>query len=101
MAIGDTDSDVLIRRLVRLGRSREEIAEQLGLTREQLRDRIAALWSRTRTGGGFLDPTPEQIAERAAIERESWSEHEFYRRSTGLPPDWTPPLLSVRGSLDW
>lgn len=101
MARGDTDQDLLVRRLIRLGVDREEIARQTGLTADELRQRIAELWRRSRVDSEFGDPTPAEIAERAAIERQNWSEHEYYRRSIGLPPDWTPPMCSVRGSSDW
>jgi hypothetical protein len=38
------------------------------------------------------DPTPSEIAERAAEVRKKWSEHEEQRRSRS-PQQWTPPSI--------
>lgn len=35
-----------------------------------------------------IEPTPEEIAERAAEVREEWSEAEHYRRSGFRAPAW-------------
>jgi hypothetical protein len=45
------------------------------------------------------DPTPEEIAERAAEVRRSWPEGEAERRLVGYAPgqSWTPPAFSYDG----
>jgi len=39
------------------------------------------------------DPTPEQIAERAAAERARWSDAERRQRQVGLAADWRPTVV--------
>lgn len=58
---------------------------------------------------GERAPTPEQIAQRAAILRQLWSHAEHYRRAGKSPPawaedrrdvrpeSWTPPGISAGG----
>lgn len=104
----DSRLDHDIRVALRAGHSRQAVAKSLGMTLAELEQRIRATYMAAHELGlrrladraREPDPTPEEIAERAAIERQSWSEHEYYRRSIGLPPDWTPPMCSVRGSSD-
>jgi hypothetical protein len=41
----------------------------------------------------FTEPTIEQIAKRAAIERANWSDAEHYKRAGEIPPEereWQP-----------
>lgn len=84
----DAELDRRIRGLVTRRYSREYIAERLGISVAEVAERIARSWGRSTgklTGKSQqVDPTPEEIAERAAIERQSWSESE-HRRRAGLP----------------
>jgi len=41
------------------------------------------------------DPTPEEIAERAAEVRATWTENEEAKRRTGPAPIWAVPVFSV------
>lgn len=105
----DEATDIRIRAMVVRRYPRERIAAEVGLTLDELRQRIARIW-RTNyhtqvaaTGRmpqeRLADPTPEEIAERAAEVRQSWSEAE-HRRRAGLPETsaWEAPTVSVRGS---
>lgn len=105
----DAARDVRIRAMVVRRYPRERIAAELGLTLDELKTAIARIW-RTNyhaqvaaTGRmpqeRLADPTPEEIAERAAEVRQGWSEME-HRRRAGLPESagWEAPTISVRGS---
>lgn len=105
----DAARDVRIRAMVVRRYPRERIAAELGLTLDELKTAIARIW-RTNyhaqvaaTGRmpqeRLADPTPEEIAERAAEVRQGWSELE-HRRRAGLPESagWEAPTISVRGS---
>lgn len=80
--------DKRIRGMVCRRYRRRDIAERLGVPLPELNERIKRMWmaSHMKLGGrnGHPDPTPQEIAERAAIERQSWSEAE-HRRRAGLP----------------
>ena len=105
----DAARDVRIRAMVVRRYPRWRIAAEVGLTLDELRAAIARIW-RTNyhtqvaaTGRmpqqRLADPTPEEIAERAAEVRQGWSEME-HRRRAGLPESagWEAPTISVRGS---
>lgn len=95
-----------IRSGLRYGKTRSEIAAELGLTLLQLEQAVQATYRRARDLGVertadrvFGDPTEDEIAERSAIERQNWSEAEHRRRAGLLPPDWTPPVVQWLGSI--
>ena len=108
----DAAVDRRIRAMVVRRYPRAEIAEQLGLTLPELGQRISRIWTthyhlQLRNAEAERqrlerepDPTPEQIAERAAEVRQHWSELE-HRRRAGLPETsgWEAPTVSVRGFL--
>lgn len=83
----------LVRRLWLSGVPCHQIAGSLGITystlRARLSDQLKDLPRRGRGAGGGhqprepADPTPEQIAERAAAVRQSWSEEERELRWVG------------------
>lgn len=89
-------------RLWSSGETVSDIALALGISQTflyRLKDRYG-LPSRQRGGVAFtiVDPSPEEIAERAAVERSRWSEEERQRRMVGVPRDrWTPPAFSHNG----
>ena len=107
----DAAVDRRIRAMVVRRYPRSEIAEQLGLTLPELGQRIARIWTthyHTQLKSAEAerqrlerepDPTPEEIAERAAEIRAGWTEVE-HRRRAGLPETsgWEAPQVSVRGS---
>lgn len=41
------------------------------------------------------DPTPQEIAERAAAERARWSQAERIKREVGRAADWRPTVVPV------
>lgn len=105
----DEATDIRIRAMVVRRYPREQIAAEVKLTLDELRARIGRIW-RTNyhtqvavTGRmpqeRLADPTPEEIAERAAQIRAGWSELE-HRRRAGLAETsgWEAPTVSVRGS---
>lgn len=64
-----------------------EIGVSLWILNKRLEDQLDDLPRRGRGRGlkrKAADPTPEEIAERAAIERERWSDEERDRRWRGF-----------------
>jgi hypothetical protein len=53
---------------------------------------LATMYGLEGEGPDDDDPTPSEIAERAAEVRKKWSEHEEQRRSRS-PQQWTPPSI--------
>lgn len=85
----------------------DEIAERLGMTRSQLfgtarrfllpprpKNRAA-----NRTGAKLVDPTPEEILERAAAIRANWTpEIRAQRCVGGRKSRWTAPAFRSRAT---
>lgn len=73
--------------LAAAGHSRREIAEMLGIRSGSLHallQRYGVQPKRVvRSGVPTVDPTPDQIAERAAAVRAGWSDAERHRRAGG------------------
>lgn len=89
-------------RLWSSGESVSDIALALGISQSML---YRLKWqyglpSRQRGGVAFtiVDPSPEEIAERAAVERSRWSEDERHRRIVGnRHVRWTAPAFRYDG----
>jgi hypothetical protein len=86
----------LLRRLLRGGATRDEAAAAAGITRSLLDTRLRDQLSDLRVGRGrrerdrtIRDPTPEQIRQRAAAIRATWSDEEAESRRANFhgPPD--------------
>jgi len=98
----------------------EDIAADVGLTTQQVQLRIRAIWQASERESSTRrpdDPTPEEIAERAAECRARWSETDFLvRRGLAVPSGrqcsatatphyqedgyWRPPVVTAR-DLGW
>ena len=98
----------------------EDIAADVGLTTQQVQLRIKAIWQASERESSTRrpdDPTPEEIAERAAECRARWSETDFLvRRGLAVPSGrqcsatatphyqedgyWRPPVVTAR-DLGW
>lgn len=86
-----------LRILLPAGATRDEAAAEVGITRSLLDTRLRDQLRDLRVGRGrrerrqpVADPTPEEIAARAAEVRRSWTEEERDRRRlnfSGPPPD--------------
>lgn len=82
------DQERTVRRALLGGATRTEAAELAGITRQRLDTRLRDQLADIRVGQGRReqrrqrepDPTPEEIAIRAAAIRETWSEEEANRR---------------------
>lgn len=91
-----------LRELWSSGESVSDIALSLGVSQSmlyRLKDQYG-LPSRQRGGVAFtiVDPTPEEIAERAAVERSRWSDEERHRRIVGSRHlRWTAPAFQYDG----
>lgn len=91
-----------VRELWTTERSNSDIAAELGLSLLQLyaAGRKLKLRNRSvyvnRVYERSVDPTPEQIAERAAAIRAEWPEGEAERRLVGnvAAPRWTIPAFT-------
>ena len=99
----------------------EAIAADVGLTPAQVELRIRAIWQASERESSVRrpdDPTPEEIAERAAECRQRWSETDFLvRRGLAVPSGrqaglaasqphyledghWRPPVITAR-DMGW
>lgn len=81
---------MLLWKLWHNGTTPEAICTQMGITHTRLMGlakrfnlRGAEKLRKPRTGKPVIDPTPEEIAERAAITRASWTPEEMERRRVG------------------
>ena len=95
----------------------EQIAADVGLTPAQVELRIRAIWQASERKSSVRrpdDPTPEEIEERAAEERQRWSETDYLvRRGLAVPSGrqaglaasqphyledghWRPPVVTAR-----
>jgi hypothetical protein len=80
--------DATIRRLTFARVPREHIAEAVGMTADELAERITTIW-RNASGRGAPDeeercPTPDEILKRAAELRRRWTpEQREARRMAG------------------
>jgi transposase len=91
-----SEVETTVRRLV-LGRvSRREIAEQVGLSVAEVQAIVHRLWSKGTPTPSTADPTPQEIAERAAEIRERWSEWDYRVRSVQLPEPCEMPVVTWR-----
>jgi len=98
----------------------EQIAADVGLTPGQVELRIRAIWQASERESSVRrpdDPTPEEIAERAAECRQRWSETDYLvRRGLAVPSGrqcaatstphyledghWRPPVVTAR-DMGW
>jgi len=79
----------------------EQIAEDTGLTPKQVQLRITAIWQASERESSTRrpdDPTPEEIAERAAWCRSRWTEHDWAVRSGSSVAPVEMPRLSWTGA---
>lgn len=81
---------MLLWKLWHNGTSADEICTQLGISHTRLLGlakrfnlRDAEKIRRPRTGKPVIDPTPEELAQRAAVVRASWTPEERERRRLG------------------
>jgi hypothetical protein len=105
-------TDDQVRRATELwssGQTLDELCRAIGCNRDVLverrRDQLAHLPKRTRGVGpkniGAPDPTPDEIVERCATIRATWSEVERLNRRAGpgAPVDsWVGPRDGGRGA---
>jgi len=97
-----------------------QIADDVGLTPGQVELRIRAIWQASERESSVRrpdDPTPQEIAERAAECRQRWSETDYLvRRGLAVPSGrqcvatstphyledghWRPPVVTAR-DLGW
>lgn len=88
------DVEQMLRRLLRRGFTRDEAAAEVGITRStldaRLRDQLADLrvgqGRRERKRRTYVDPTPEEIEQRAAEIRAAWTEDELHERKLNFNP---------------
>lgn len=91
-----------LRELWRTERTNADIAAELGITTVQLyvagrKLKLEQRWGHVRrVYEKHTDPTPEEIAERAAAIRAEWPEGEAERRLVGnvTNPRWTMPAFT-------
>lgn len=91
-----------LRELWKTERTNADIAEELGITAVQLyvagqKLKLGQRWGCVRrVYEKPVDPTPEEIAERAAEIRAEWPEGEEERRLVGnvAAPRWTIPAFT-------
>lgn len=81
------DQELLIRAALEAGMTRDEAAAAAGISRSRLdtrlRDQLADLrvgQGRRERRRGYVDPTPEEIEQRAAEVRARWTDDERHER---------------------
>lgn len=88
------DVEQMLRRLLRRGFTRDEAAAVVGITRSTLEARLRDQLADIRVGQGRrerkrrtqADPTPEEIAHRAAEIRAAWTDDELHERRLNFNP---------------
>ena len=96
---GDVDRRIRAMRVRRY--SLDEIAADTGLTPQQVASRITMIWQKAEADcqqPAWGDPTPQEIAERAAEIRERWSEHDYRVRSGTPEPAIEPQRFRWTGT---
>ena len=75
----------------------DKIAKRLGVSASKVYSMAKSLGLEKRDF--FVDPTPQELEERAAEIRKNWSRAERESRLVGgkfRPESWTPPLVKLR-----
>ena len=92
-----TDAE-LLEQMWLAGASVLEIAARLGCQPSAIyKLRLELGLSRRKTlRAAKADPTPEEIASRAAEVRAKWSDDELQRRAVGRGCDWGVPMVRRR-----
>ncbi len=83
-----------LRKLLRRGWTRDEAAAEVGITRSTLEARLRDQLADVRVGQGrrerkrrtYVDPTPEEIEQRAAEIRAAWTDDELHERKLNFNP---------------
>ena len=77
------DPDHIDRTIRRMKRARvpgEQIAAAVGMTVEQLQERVKSIWRAAHEASMPPDPTPEEIRDAAARVRRGWTAEDRDRR---------------------
>lgn len=88
------DVEQKLRRLLRRGATRDEAAAAAGISRSLLEQRLRDQLADLRVGQGrrerkrrtYVDPTPEEIEQRAAEIRAAWTDDERHERRLNFNP---------------